>query len=672
MNNNAHPKECITLPAFRRGNDIYLVWKVLNDDGEPYILDDRNMTLYLRTAKNQNAIYDQLSIKGNTVSCIFRGKNQSILGKYHLVLVENEGQDNMHSLDIDAVELVARTADEKNGSGNLHVETHTVNLLSVISPIEDAVIPETIARVSWVDGRLASYYTKEEADEQMKTIVSKENIELALGYTPACVAQQYTPDLNCGICIRIDQSNSYLRVEVRDASDGEDTPIGQFIIATSKIPVQNKVVWLSGDENCVHFENMLFDGKPYLFILFSSTKEDSEGIFYVSTLSGTAPDIREMQMSEMESGEFHPFNNISILVKKSDLERYVSYDDAVVINNPDAAIFGDNGVALGTSSTKAIDRGIDSESSTSEIIEEWETSEPEDEKFALVKGKNAAEFGNNNLALGDNSMAVGNGNITGEKSAVAFGTGCRALKKYSSSKGLETTSSGQASSSEGQKTISSGKASHSEGRVKPSTRPKFFTDTIQSAKTESKLYQTLSGGTAADKYKKGYKLWYLSKNDSPIPYGSEDWEIDWEDVLGQNITVTDVYSGTSKWFQLSKKLGIGNKETRSAVFISGEEEYFDPKYAAAGDASHTEGLNTRTQNEAEHAEGAYNKSNTGEAPELRTRHSIGIGSDGNEKNAVEVMENGDAYVIGIGGYDGTNAAQPGIKTLQTVLSELGA
>ena len=86
---------------------------------------------------------------------------------------------------------------------------------------------------------------------------------------------------------------------------------------------------------------------------------------------------------------------------------------------------------------------------------------------------------------------------------------------------------------------------------------------------------------------------------------------------------------------------------------------------AAGANSHAEGNNTQAQNDVEHAEGSYNKSNA------TTRHSVGIGtSDDDRKNAFEIMANGDIYVYGVGGYDGTNALSADSKTLQTVLAEL--
>lgn len=86
---------------------------------------------------------------------------------------------------------------------------------------------------------------------------------------------------------------------------------------------------------------------------------------------------------------------------------------------------------------------------------------------------------------------------------------------------------------------------------------------------------------------------------------------------------------------------------------------------ASGACSHAEGAYTQAQNDVEHAEGFYNKSNA------TTRHSVGIGtSDNDRKNAFEIMANGDIYVYGLGGYDGTNALSADSKTLQQMITEL--
>ena len=98
---------------------------------------------------------------------------------------------------------------------------------------------------------------------------------------------------------------------------------------------------------------------------------------------------------------------------------------------------------------------------------------------------------------------------------------------------------------------------------------------------------------------------------------------------------------------------------------------------ASGDGSHAEGVCTRSQNKSEHAEGSSNVSHKasdtyGDAG--NTQHSIGIGTHYNStKNAIEVMQNGDMYVLGVGGYQGTDTKvqDATIKTLQEVINGKG-
>lgn len=88
---------------------------------------------------------------------------------------------------------------------------------------------------------------------------------------------------------------------------------------------------------------------------------------------------------------------------------------------------------------------------------------------------------------------------------------------------------------------------------------------------------------------------------------------------------------------------------------------------ATGSYSLTAGEKTFAQNSSEFAHGQFNVSSTGESDDLKTHYSIGIGtSDTDRKNAEEVMKNGDHYVYGIGGYDGTNTSAS--STLQEVVA----
>lgn len=93
---------------------------------------------------------------------------------------------------------------------------------------------------------------------------------------------------------------------------------------------------------------------------------------------------------------------------------------------------------------------------------------------------------------------------------------------------------------------------------------------------------------------------------------------------------------------------------------------------ANGQHSHAEGVDTVTSNTAEHAEGKFNKSNKADGSfgsAGNTLHSIGIGTSASDrKNAVEVMQNGDFYLLGVGGYDGKNPAAS--KAVQQVIGAL--
>ena len=86
------------------------------------------------------------------------------------------------------------------------------------------------------------------------------------------------------------------------------------------------------------------------------------------------------------------------------------------------------------------------------------------------------------------------------------------------------------------------------------------------------------------------------------------------------------------------------------------------KTIALGARSHAEGSYTITRNNAEHSQGKYNKSNAG------TIHSVGIGTSKIRKNANEIMDDGKHYILGVGGYDGTNPTTA--KSVQEVINEL--
>lgn len=87
---------------------------------------------------------------------------------------------------------------------------------------------------------------------------------------------------------------------------------------------------------------------------------------------------------------------------------------------------------------------------------------------------------------------------------------------------------------------------------------------------------------------------------------------------------------------------------------------------ASAQASLAIGLGTQATNAGESAYGTYNLSTTSATPSDATHFSIGLGTQNSRRNEFEVKQNADAYLIGVGGYDGTNASQA--QSLQTVIN----
>lgn len=242
---------------------------------------------------------------------------------------------------------------------------------------------------------------------------------------------------------------------------------------------------------------------------------------------------------------------------------------------------------------------------------------------AVIFGKNckavkdACAFGRDNQAYGYYSFVEGRENKAGY-GAHAEGKNTTASGEYSHSEGETTKASGICSHAEGGLTIASGGYAHAEGRI-----------TIASGNfSHSEGNSTTASGIASH------------------AEGAET-----------------IASGQRSHSEGYKTQAVGN--------LSHTEGFSS---IANGGASHAEGYSTVTNNRGEHTEGNYNKSNkasdtVGNAG--NTTHSVGIGTSvSNRKNAFEIMQNGDVYVLGIGGYDGTNAGASGVKTLQQVISEL--
>ena len=442
-------------------------------------------------------------------------------------------------------------------------------------------------------------------------------------------------------------------------------------------------------------------------------------------------------------------------------------DNSGVQKGGNLTVYGNSGLAEGASSTDAKERGLDGDSTNAEIIAEWESSSPEEDKFTFVKGEAAHAEGNNGLALGDHSHVEGNGSVAYDNSSHAEGTGTAAMGKYSHAEGLETKAIGSRSHSEGQettaytyeshsegnKTYAGARGSHAEGFASETSKSGYTSNTLtakaQPSDTSANWYNgashaegnatiaqglgahaegektfanerathaegkgtvvkseyshaegnaTTAGtahdtGTAAHSEGESTKAMAWASHAEGYQSEANGWTAHAEGAntlvgTGSQPTAYNADSdgyfahaeGNGTWAkgsashaegrhtQALKKYGHAEGWGTTANGIAAHAEGEDTQ--ANAECSHAEGWETRTNNDCEHAEGQYNVSNTGSTSDKKTMHSVGIGTSSQRKNAFEIMQNGDAYLYGLGNYNGT-AITGDVQTLQDVIKNGG-
>ena len=233
------------------------------------------------------------------------------------------------------------------------------------------------------------------------------------------------------------------------------------------------------------------------------------------------------------------------------------------------------------------------------------------------------------------SKATGVGKVdpnsdgTGEIFNYYFVSLNKATGSYSHAEGQATIASGLSSHAEGYRTTASGRYSHAEG-----------SGTIASGRNS----HAEGSGTIAEGYA--------------------------SHAEGSGTTA----SGSCSHAEGRNSSAIGSQSHAEGDRTTAEGTSSHAEGAstnATGVYSHAEGASTNALNRYEHAEGEFNVSNTGDTEDLQTRHSVGIGSaDSDRKNAHEIMANGDHYIYGIGGYDGTNATANTSSTLQQIINSM--
>ena len=275
---------------------------------------------------------------------------------------------------------------------------------------------------------------------------------------------------------------------------------------------------------------------------------------------------------------------------------------------------------------------------------------------------------------GQNSVMVKVGPINASGNySFAEGYDTTASGTISHAEGEGTTASGYASHTEGSGTTASGDQSHAEGAGSRSAINNVSGNANVKVYNSSSMHGLNVGNVVS--YDNGSTVVYakVTTVNSSTQF-TLDKTLDASNALNKKSInrLTGVAYGDN-----SHAEGWGTAASGEASHAEGLETAASGDYShaegacttASGEKSHAEGENTLARNTSEHAQGQFNKSNTdsslfGDAG--NTIHSIGIGTSAStRKNAVEVMQNGDMYINGIGNYDGSNFIDA--STLQEVV-----
>ena len=208
--------------------------------------------------------------------------------------------------------------------------------------------------------------------------------------------------------------------------------------------------------------------------------------------------------------------------------------------------------------------------------------------------------------------------------------------------GYQTVSASSYSHSEGEGTVAATKGSHTEGHGDKSTK-------------SFKLFYAGTGSSYTSNIPHGLGIGTLIRVDNEVR------------KITSVPTPTNIVTDTK--FNVTVSNSTVYTQSGVAYGVYAHSEGYNT--VAVGESSHSEGSWTKTANNYEHAQGRFNATHTSTASYpsgSNTIHSIGIGTgESNRMNAVEVMQNGDVYVNGVGGYDGKTIS--GKKDLASVIND---
>lgn len=304
-------------------------------------------------------------------------------------------------------------------------------------------------------------------------------------------------------------------------------------------------------------------------------------------------------------------------------------------------------------------------------------------QLTVASGARSHAEGLSALSPGINSHAEGRDTIANGTCSHAEGRGAKTNANYSHAEGICTIAEGEGAHAEGMTTRSIGINSHSEcgnwwhNVLITGDANATQYEIVEEEDTDAQLhelYNSVGSEMFTNLLLKSRLAITGSIPQTATPIISVTSVSLVNNIIHASVTVEKTLSDTvmtnASGGRLNMTMAYGNNSHSEASIAWGANTHAEGFLSTAiGQCSHSEGRRTITNNSFEHAEGSYNVSNKASSTygnAGNTQHSIGIGNSTTRKNAVEVMQNGDLYVTGVGSYDGTNYSSA--STVQDVIN----
>lgn len=146
------------MKSIRIGNDIVVRWSIYKNGLPADLASVGNRIAVILSCRGEERRINDYVIDGNRIVFTFYGRDQKKTGAYRLTYVENEGLENMYTVDSCDAFILVDSSQKIGGScgcGNAQVET--VNMGSYLSAPSDGLSAYEIAQKNGFTGDVEAW-----------------------------------------------------------------------------------------------------------------------------------------------------------------------------------------------------------------------------------------------------------------------------------------------------------------------------------------------------------------------------------------------------------------------------------------------------------------------------------------------------------------------------------